>query len=117
MRFINLSIVSFNFCLEILSTLPLVMNMECFMPKLQPFGLRHLGGKSEQLYHMARTRFGEEVIGSLLQKQRIATLSELKQALGSSATMTVFRKLKALGYRTSYSPRGKYTTPANLPHS
>ncbi len=65
---------------------------------------------------MARIRFGEEVIGSLLQKQRIATLSELKQALGSSATMTVFRKLRALGYRTSYSHRGKYYTLADIPH-
>src|SRR4030042_6079203 len=69
----------------------------------------------EELYHMARIRFGEEVIGSLLQKQRIATLSELKQALGSCATMTVFRKLRALGYRTSYSHRGKYYTLAHIP--
>lgn len=64
---------------------------------------------------MARIKFGEEVIGSLLQKQRIATLPELKQALGSSATMTVFRKLRALDYRTSYSHRGKYYTLANIP--
>lgn len=65
---------------------------------------------------MARIRFGEEIIGSLLAERRIATLLELKQALGSSATMTVFRKLKALGYRTSYSHRGKYYTLANIPH-
>jgi hypothetical protein len=65
---------------------------------------------------MARIRFGEEAIGSLLEEQRIATLLELKQALRSSATMTVFRKLKALGYRTSYSHRGKYYTLANIPH-
>ena len=64
---------------------------------------------------MARIRFAGEVIGSLLEKQRVATLSELKQALGSCATMTVFRKLRALGYRTSYSHRGKYYTLANIP--
>lgn len=64
---------------------------------------------------MARVKFGEEVIGSLLQKQRIATLPELKQVLGSSATMTVFRKLRALGYRSSYSHRGKYYTLADIP--
>ena len=29
--------------------------------------------------------------------------------------MTVFRKLRALGYRTSYSHRGKYYTLANIP--
>jgi hypothetical protein len=64
---------------------------------------------------MARVKFSEEVIGSFLQKQRIATLPELKEALGSSATMTVFRRLKALGYRSSYSHRGKYYTLANIP--
>jgi hypothetical protein len=64
---------------------------------------------------MVRIRFGEEVIESLLEERRITTLSELKQALGSSATMTVFRKLKALGYRTSYSHRGKYYTLAKFP--
>lgn len=64
---------------------------------------------------MAPVKFGAEVIGSLLQRQKIATLSELKQVLGSSATMTVFRKLKALGYRTSYSHRGKYYTLVNMP--
>src|SRR5207249_10033445 len=35
-------------------------------------------------------------------------------ALGTSATMTVFRKLKALGYRTSYSHRGKYYTLSGI---
>jgi hypothetical protein len=56
-----------------------------------------------------------EVFRSFLQKQKVATLEELKRWLGTSATMTVFRKLKALGYRSSYSHRGKYYTLANLP--
>jgi len=64
---------------------------------------------------MARIKFGTEVIGSFLQKNRIATLAELKQTLGSFATMTVFRKLRALGYRTSFSHRGKYYTLADIP--
>ena len=59
--------------------------------------------------------FDQDVVRSLLQRQKIATLSELKESLGSSATMTVFRKLKALGYRTSYSHRGKYYTLADIP--
>lgn len=59
--------------------------------------------------------FGLDVIRSLLQRQKIATLAELKESLGSSATMTVFRKLKALGYLTSYSHRGKYYTLADIP--
>ncbi len=59
--------------------------------------------------------FDPNVLRSFLHQERIATLPELKQALGSMATMTVFRKLKALGYRTSYSHRGRYYTLVNIP--
>ena len=48
--------------------------------------------------------FASEVLHSLLRRHPMATLDELKHALGTNSTMTVFRKLKALGYRTSYSP-------------
>lgn len=46
----------------------------------------------------------------LLRDQRIATLSELLRAVGSHVPLTVFRKLKELGYRTSYSHRGRFYT-------
>jgi len=59
--------------------------------------------------------FASEVLRSFLRRQQIATLEELKQALGTTSTMTVFRKLKALSYRTSYSHRGKYYTLAEIP--
>ena len=59
--------------------------------------------------------FASEVLRSVLRRQQIATLEELKQALGTTSTMTVFRKLKALSYRTSYSHRGKYYTLAEIP--
>jgi hypothetical protein len=59
--------------------------------------------------------FASEVVRSFLRRQQIATLQELKQALGTTSTMTVFRKLKALHYRTSYSQRGKYYTLAEIP--
>jgi hypothetical protein len=39
----------------------------------------------------------------------------LKAALGTTSRMTVFRKLKALGYRTSYSHRGQYYTLETIP--
>src|ERR1700681_3845869 len=52
---------------------------------------------------------------SFLARQKMATLGELKRSLGSPATMTVFRKLKTLHYRTSYSHREKYYTLADLP--
>lgn len=59
--------------------------------------------------------FAPQVLRSFLQRQQIATLQELKQALLTASTMTVFRKLKALGYRTSYSHRGKYYTLTEIP--
>ena len=40
--------------------------------------------------------FDPQVLRSFLQRKQIATLQELKQALQTTATMTVFRKLKAL---------------------
>ena len=48
------------------------------------------------------------------QAARILTLPQLKTVLGTSAAMTVFRKLKPLGYVTSYSHRGRYYTLAEL---
>jgi hypothetical protein len=48
-------------------------------------------------------------------REKIATLEALKRFLRTSATMTVFRRLKALRYRTSYSHRGSYYTLAYLP--
>ena len=59
--------------------------------------------------------FDTDIIEDLLHKQKIATLAEIKESLGTSATMTVFRKLKDIGYRTSYSHRGKYYTLVDIP--
>lgn len=39
---------------------------------------------------------------------KIATMPDLKKALGTTVDVTVFRKLKHLAYRTSYSHRGGY---------
>lgn len=51
----------------------------------------------------------------LLWRRKIATLEELKKALGTGSTMSLFRTLKRLGYCTSYSHRGKYYTLAEIP--
>jgi len=56
-----------------------------------------------------------EALRSWFQRQKIASLDELKQAADTAAAMTVFRKLKALGYQTSYSHQGKYYTLADIP--
>lgn len=49
-------------------------------------------------------------VAKLLNDNKIATLDEIKHALKTHSTMTVFRKLKALEYLSSYSHRGKYYT-------
>lgn len=54
--------------------------------------------------------FHPDAIRSLLLRNKIATLDELKQALGTAVDITVFRKLKPLGYLTSYSHRGRFYT-------
>lgn len=54
--------------------------------------------------------FRSDVLRTLLLRTKIATLDELKQALGTSVDVTVFRKLKLLDYLTSFSHRGRYYT-------
>ena len=54
--------------------------------------------------------FRSDELRSHLLRSKIATLGELKQALGTSVDVTVFRKLKSLDYLTSYSHRGRYYT-------
>ena len=54
--------------------------------------------------------FRSNALRALLRRNKIATLDELKQALGTPVDVTVFRKLKPLDYLTSYSHRGRYYT-------
>jgi len=57
---------------------------------------------------MRPVRFQADSLVTLLRRQRIATMEQLKSALGTSVDMTVFRKLRTIPYRTSYSHRGRY---------
>ncbi len=59
---------------------------------------------------MRPTLFSADVLRQFLRRNRIATLPQLKQLLGTEADITVFRKLKELSYRTSYSHRGSFYT-------
>ncbi len=51
-----------------------------------------------------------EDLTSVLRQRKIATMDDLKEALGTTADATVFRKLAGLEYRTSYSHRGRFYT-------
>ena len=51
----------------------------------------------------------------LLRRRRVVALRDLFQALGIRSRMTVFRRLREVGYRTSFTHRGQYYTLAELP--
>jgi len=59
---------------------------------------------------MNTTRYQIQALKKFLDHQKIATLDEVKAALGDPARCTVFRKLAELEYLSSYSHRGKYYT-------
>src|SRR5712672_2580783 len=54
--------------------------------------------------------FSPDSLRKLLLHDKIATLPDLKRALGTQVDLTVFRKLKQLDYLTSYSHRARYYT-------
>ena len=55
-------------------------------------------------------RYPTDRLERLLRDQQVATMPQLKSALGTSVTFTVLRKLAPLGYRSSYSHCGTYYT-------
>lgn len=59
---------------------------------------------------MRTESFHADDLAQTLRRSKIAAMPELKKALGTKVDVTVFRKLKQLSYRTSYSHRGAYYT-------
>lgn len=57
---------------------------------------------------MRTIKYSSKVLKGLFKKQKIATIEEVKAVLGTDVAMTAFRKLKEVGYRSSYSDCGKY---------
>jgi hypothetical protein len=60
------------------------------------------------------TSFCPDALRALLLRNQIATLEDLKHALGTPVDVTVFRKLKPLDYLSSYSHRGRFYTLREL---
>ena len=54
--------------------------------------------------------FLPDALRQRLHRHKIATLAELKRALGTEVALTVHRKLRLLDYLTSYSHCGQYYT-------
>jgi hypothetical protein len=63
---------------------------------------------------MRPTTFDPSVLREHLRRHKIADLHELKQVLGTDTPLTVFRKLKQLDYRASYTHRGRFYTLAEI---
>src|SRR6202167_6141208 len=59
---------------------------------------------------MRPTVFSANLLRQFLHRNRIATLPQLRERLGTEADITIFRKLKELSYLTSYSHRGRFHT-------
>lgn len=59
---------------------------------------------------MRTETFRSASLVAVLRRRRVATMQELKSALGTKVDMTVFRKLREIPYLSSYSHRGKFYT-------
>jgi hypothetical protein len=57
---------------------------------------------------MRNAEFSASEIQRQLDQHKVCTFEQLTQALGTQSRVTVFRKLAAVPYLTSYSHRGKY---------
>ena len=75
----------------------------------EPDGFSEWGQPLDKHDYDRRTeRFHAGDMARLLKKQKIATIEELKRALGADVDSTLFRKLETLDYLSSYSHRGRY---------
>ena len=64
---------------------------------------------------MKTEQYSSDTLKKLFRREKVASMPELKEALGTKTDMTVFRKLVEIGYRSSYSHRGKYYTLEQIP--
>ena len=63
---------------------------------------------------MRTLQFSSEDLRSFFFDHTIGTMEQLKDVLGTSVDMTIYRKLRQLSYLTSYSHHGKYYTLEEL---
>jgi len=59
---------------------------------------------------MRPTSYSTDAAAALMREQKVASLPELMEAMGTHARRTAFRKLRELSCRTSYSHCGRYYT-------
>ena len=83
-----------------------ILHARCF---LRILALTSLFVRANSLI-MNTAKYHLKILQEFLDYHKIATLDQVKTALGDPARCTVFRKLKELEYLSSYSHRGKYYT-------
>ena len=59
---------------------------------------------------MKKALYSTKNLIQLFHQNKVLTFNDIQTTLGTKIKMTVFRKLKTLSYRTSYSHTGKYYT-------
>jgi len=59
---------------------------------------------------MKKEKYHSKELKKLIVKNKMATMVEMKAAMGTTVDATIFRKLRELFYLRSYSHRGKYYT-------
>lgn len=63
---------------------------------------------------MRTPQFSVDALRSFFREHVIGTMQQLKETLGTSVDMTVYRKLRQISYLTSYSHQGKFYTLEEL---
>jgi hypothetical protein len=57
----------------------------------------------------------QQALRRLIRRTSVADMAALCEVLGTRSRMTVFRRLKEIGYRTSFTHAGRYYTLADIP--
>jgi len=64
---------------------------------------------------MLPPKVSQKALVSLFSKKYIATIDELFNTLETNSRMSVFRRLKPIGYLTSFTDAGRYYTLSDIP--
>ncbi|MBT4087503.1 MAG: hypothetical protein HOE30_03325 [Deltaproteobacteria bacterium] len=64
---------------------------------------------------MIPSQDSEKALRRLFRRKTVADLHDLMKTLETSSRMTVFRRLKPLGYQSSFTDAGKYYTLVDIP--
>jgi len=83
-----------------------------------PYGtIMNIWNLHSLLYHeaMMKRESGTQNLAEVFQSEQVLDMDTAKEIIGTASRMTVFRKLKELGYYSSYSHHGKYYTLCTIP--